>query len=55
VCGYGDASTVPEDVKSWMLLRIGERYEHREGTVVGTIATKLPDISGLVAGDRIGF
>jgi uncharacterized phiE125 gp8 family phage protein len=55
VAGYGDASTVPEDVKSWMLLRIGERYEHREGTVVGTIATRLPDISGLVAGDRIGF
>lgn len=55
VAGYGDASAVPEDVRSWMLLRVGERYEHREGLVVGTIATRLPGLESLVAGDRIGF
>jgi uncharacterized phiE125 gp8 family phage protein len=55
IAGYGDASTVPEDVRSWMLLRIGERYEHREGTVVGTIATRLPGVDALVTGERIGF
>uniref|UniRef100_A0A6M3XTW3 Putative head-tail connector n=3 Tax=viral metagenome TaxID=1070528 RepID=A0A6M3XTW3_9ZZZZ len=55
VAGYGDASAVPEDVKSWMLLRIGDRYEHRESIVVGTIASKLPELGGLLLGDRVGF
>jgi len=55
VAGYGDASAVPEDVMSWMLLRIGDRYEHRESIVVGTIASKLPELGGLLLGDRVGF
>jgi len=55
VAGYGDASAVPEDVRAWMLLRIGDRYEHREGIVVGTIASSLPELGGMLLGDRVGF
>ena len=55
VAGYGDASAVPEDIRAWMLLRIGDRYEHREGIVVGTIASSLPELGGMLLGDRVGF
>lgn len=55
VAGYGDAGSVPEDVRSWILLRVADRYEHRESIVVGTIATKLPELGGLLMGDRLGF
>ena len=52
VAGYGDAVDVPEDIRAWMFLRIGERYEHREGTVVGVTASKLPGIDSLLMGER---
>lgn len=55
VAGYGDASDVPDDIRAWMLLRIGQRYEHREGVVVGTIATKLPDVDSLLVGGRVSL
>jgi len=55
VAGYGDPVDVPEDIRSWMLLRIGQRYEHREGVVVGTIATKLPDVDSLLMGGRVSL
>lgn len=41
--GYGaEAAAVPQLIRSVMLLWVGDLYEHREATVVGTIATKLP-------------
>ena len=55
VAGYGDASQVPEDLRSWMLLKIGSLHAHREGVFVGTIATRLPDIESLALGERVGL
>lgn len=55
VAGYGGASDVPEPFRSWILLRVGERYALREGTVTGTIATRLPNVDTLVMGERVGF
>jgi len=28
--GYGDAASVPEGIKSWIKLRVGSLYAHRE-------------------------
>lgn len=40
--GYGDASDVPEPIKSAIKLHAGHLYANREDVVTGTIATKLP-------------
>ena len=42
VTGYGSGADVPQVIKQAMLLLIGEMYENREETVVGTIASKMP-------------
>lgn len=43
VAGYGDNPTsVPEPVRSAMLLLIGHLYEHREAVNVGNIVTEMP-------------
>lgn len=34
--------SVPQDIKSGLLLVLGSLYEHRESQIVGTIANKLP-------------
>lgn len=41
VCGYGADTDVPEPIKQAMKLLIGQYYENRESTVVGTINTTL--------------
>jgi len=52
--GYGDASSVPERVKSAMKLLIGHWYENREQVVVGTINKELDmAVKSLLAVDRI--
>ena len=40
--GYADANAVPEDIRHAMLLMIGELYENREESVIGTIVAELP-------------
>lgn len=50
VCGYatsatataGKASAVPRRIKQAMLLHVGDQYENRENTLVGTIAEEMP-------------
>ncbi len=42
VCGYGDATAVPDSIKSAMRLLIGHWYENREVVNVGNITTELP-------------
>lgn len=37
VSGYGVAASVPEDLKTAMLLLIGHYYEHREAVTVGNM------------------
>jgi uncharacterized phiE125 gp8 family phage protein len=42
-CGYGaTGSTVPATVRSWMLLRIGTLYEHRQEVIAGISLNELP-------------
>ena len=43
IAGYGTESTsVPQSVRSAMLMAIGHLFENREAVVTGTIATQLP-------------
>lgn len=35
VAGYADAASVPQSIKSWILLQTGAMYENRESEVVG--------------------
>ena len=56
VAGYGDdRSDVPGNFLSWMLLRAGDLYLHREGTVVGTISSKLEFVDTLVDSEAVLF
>lgn len=41
--GYADAASVPAKIKQAMLLMIGEMYEYREESVVGTVVAKMPN------------
>lgn len=53
-CGYGDAATdVPYSVKAAMLLIIGDRYEHREETVIGFSVNQIPVVDNLLATYRV--
>ena len=42
VAGYGAAGAVPEPIKQAMLILIGELYEQREESLVGTIQSSVP-------------
>ena len=42
VAGYGDAGDVPENVKFGILMFVADLYENRQSSVVGTIASSLP-------------
>lgn len=39
--GHADAASVPARIKQAMLLMIGEMYEHREESVVGTVVGRM--------------
>lgn len=45
--GYGDAADVPENIKSWILLRVGLLYTNREALVDGNVKP-LPHVDGLL-------
>ncbi|PRP70882.1 hypothetical protein BUE93_09485 [Chromobacterium amazonense] len=49
----GDA--VPEDVRHWLLFRVGTYYEHREALLAGATLTELPTsfVDGLLAPYRL--
>lgn len=51
VCGYGNASAVPEPIKQAMKLLIGTWYENHETVVVGLTASEVPDTVTLLLGD----
>lgn len=54
-CGYGAAAAVPEGIKSWIKLRIGSLYEHREEVALmsrGKIEP-LPFVDGLLDPYRV--
>lgn len=50
VCGYADATAVPEDIKSAIKLVIGDMFANRESGIVGTIYTANPAVNNLLAG-----
>ncbi len=55
--GYGAASEVPEGLKSWIKLRVGSLYGHREEMAVlsrGRI-DPLPFVDGLLDGFKVSF
>ncbi len=55
--GYGSTGTVPEGLKSWIKLRVGSLYAHREEVAVlsrGRI-DHLPFIDGLLDPYKVAF
>ena len=55
--GYGSASEVPEGLKSWIKLRVGSLYGHREEMAVlsrGRI-DPLPFVDGLLDGFKVSL
>jgi uncharacterized phiE125 gp8 family phage protein len=56
VVGWTQASDVPGNIIDGLYLAIGDGYEHREGTVVGTITAELPsDAKGKFAYDIVSW
>jgi uncharacterized phiE125 gp8 family phage protein len=57
VAGYGaDAETVPEPIRSWMLLRLAAMYENREEVVVEprvTASVEVSFVDGLLDAYRV--
>ena len=54
VCGYGDADDVPKGIKSAILLRIEDLYEHRGEVVVGLTVSRIDDaVDSLLRSYRI--
>jgi len=55
--GYGTAAQVPEGIKSWIKLRVGSLYAHREELAVlsrGRVEA-LPFIDGLLDPFKVAF
>jgi uncharacterized phiE125 gp8 family phage protein len=52
--GYGDAAAVPEGIKSWIKLRVGSLYAHRE-EVSRTGIASLPFVDGLLDPYKVAF
>jgi len=48
--GYANAASVPQEIKAWMLLRIGSLYENREGASHGAQVTQMPGLDRLMDG-----
>ena len=53
--GYGSASDVPAGIKSWIKLRVGSLYSHREemATLSRGRIDPLPFVDGLLDGYRV--
>lgn len=46
--GYAGAATVPQEIKSWMLLRVGMLYENRESVAAGVTLAEVPFVDRLL-------
>jgi len=42
VCGYGDAADVPELIRNYARVRLGQFYEHRELVAIGVSVAAVP-------------
>ena len=61
VAGYGNAAAVPQPLKQWMLLAVGDMYENRTasdrpmGTAAPTASVPHSFVDGLLAAYRVDF
>lgn len=46
--GYANAAAVPDEIKSWMLLRIGMLYANRESVATGVTVASIPHVDRLL-------
>lgn len=53
VAGYANAAAVPQEIKQWMLLRIGMLYENRESVAAGVSLAEMPFVDCLLDAYRI--
>ena len=51
--GYAHAATVPDEIKSWMLLRVGMLYANRESVATGVSVTSVPYVDRLLDAYRV--
>lgn len=51
--GYADAAAVPQEIKQWMLLRIGMLYENRESVAAGVTFSEVPYVDRLLDAYRV--
>lgn len=41
VAGYTNGAAVPQPIRQWLLLRVGEMYRDREASIIGDTAARL--------------
>lgn len=51
--GYATAAAVPQEIKSWMLLKIGMLYANRESVAVGVSVAEVPQVDRLLDSCRV--
>lgn len=51
--GYASAAAVPDRVKQWIKVRVGELYRDREGTTLNVVPTKLPHVRDMLTNLRV--
>lgn len=42
--GYSSTAIIPNDIKHWLLLRVGAMYEHREALMAGNFANQTVEL-----------
>ena len=55
VAGYADTDAVPSPIKSAILLLMGDLYENREASIIGTIQTDNPAVDRLLFPYRVNL
>ena len=55
IAGYGAASSVPQCIKNWMLMRIKQAYDNRDAVNIVNIVTEFPYsyVDGLLDSERV--
>lgn len=53
VAGWANAAAVPENIKTWIKVRVATLYENREATTAGIAVQKVPYIDSLLDRYRI--
>lgn len=53
VAGYASAAAVPQEIKSWMLLRIGMLYENRESVIAGERIAAVPFVDSFLDAHKV--